>query len=579
MVSVIIPNYNYAQYIRPCVQSVLDSDYDQNKMEIIVVDDASTDDSVKVVEEMMKDSRFPFRLLRNETNLGLILSRNRGIAHARGEFLFFLDSDNYIHKDCIKIHLTALHQNPEAIACYAPIQNFLNKTGEHCGRRSNQPFDYYQLLDGPYIDAMAMFRKKELIEAGMYDNKMPNYGWEDYELWLRLGKLNKKVTFIEGEPLSFYRKHHLNKSQNYKPDEYNHLVYYLRQYYPMKLYLLQSEVLDSLIDQKKHTAQLYYQSDNASFDEQNSILNHIENNPLHFKLPAGKTFLQLRFDPINDFAIVKLNHIRFFDGDSEIFPHPEITSNADEVESETYYFSNPDPRIIIRFDEAIKITEVEVDVEYLKTGTDVFSEIGKNNKLKSEKIINLTESNQYFKDQLAQKVAELEQISNDLDQKIRSRQNEINDLQIQDAALKEELIKIKSGFSYKIAKHLSLVQPVRYVRQIKEKNRFTKNIRLIGESSFFDGEYYLNNNPDVRDSGMDAVKHFLLYGGFEGRNPSEKFDASFYLEQNPEVKMAGINPLVHYLLYGRNEGRLPGKTSSEPTIKNAASEERFLNRQ
>ncbi len=60
MVSVIIPNYNYAQYIRPCLQSLLDSDFDPDKMEIIVVDDASTDDSVKVVEEMMKVSRFPF---------------------------------------------------------------------------------------------------------------------------------------------------------------------------------------------------------------------------------------------------------------------------------------------------------------------------------------------------------------------------------------------------------------------------------------------------------------------------------------------------------------------------------------
>ena len=559
LISVIIPNYNYAQYITQCLQSVLDSDFDTDKMEIIVVDDASTDASVKVIEERMKGSRFPFRMIKNETNLGLILCRNRGIAHARGEFLFFLDSDNYIRKDCITVHLTALQQNPEAIACYAPIQDFLNIHGEHCGRRSNQSFDYHQLLEGPYIDAMSMFRKKNLVEAGMYDNKMPSYGWEDYELWLRLGKLNKKIIFIEGEPLSFYRVHQLNKSQNYKPDEYNHLVYYLKQHYPVKINLVHSEALDSLIHQKKHTAQLYYQTDNAGFDEKNSILDHIENNPLHFKLPEGKAVLQLRLDPLNDFAVIKLINIRFFNVDGEILINPKITSNADEAENAIYYFSNPDPRFIIGFDEAIKITEVTVDVEYLKTGTDVFSEIGKINKLKSIKINDLTEINQDFKNQLSQKVAELEQISDDLNQIIRSCQNEINSLQSQDAALRSELITVKSSFSYKIKKHLSLVNPVRFIRRLREKTRFSKNIRLINESGLFDEKYYLLNNPDVRDSGIDAVKHFLLYGGVEGRNPSEKFDSTFYLKQNPDVKASGINPLLHYLIFGKMEGRLPKK--------------------
>lgn len=575
MVSVIIPNYNYAQYIGLCLQSVLDSDYDQAKMEIIVVDDASTDDSAKVVEEIMKDSRFPLRLIINETNLGLISSRNLGIAHACGEFLFFLDSDNYIGKDCVKNHLIALQQNPEAIACYAPIQEFLHSNGEPCDRRSNQPFGYRQLLEGPYIDAMAMFRKKELIKAGKYNNKMPSYGWEDYELWLRLGKQNKKVIFIEGEPLSFYRVHQLNKSQNFKPDEYNHLVYYLKQHYPVKQNLLQSEALDSLIHQKKYTAQLFYQADNAGFDEQNSILNHIDDSPFHFKLPAGKAFQQLRFDPVNDFAVVKLYRIRFFNVDGEIFPSPKITSNADEVEDATYYFSNPDPRIIIGFDEAVKISEVEVYVKYLKTGADVFCEIEKMNNLKAEKIINLTQSNQHFKDQLAQKVAELDKISDELNQKIVSDQKEINRLQIQDATLRSELIKIKSSFSYKIAKHTSLVNPVRFVRQIKEKIRLTKSIRLISESSLFDEEYYWLNNPDVKKLAMNPAKHYLFYGGFEGRNPSEKFDSSQYLETFPDVKLAGMNPLLHYVKFGKNEDRQPAKPPSVTNIKSQADKEEF----
>lgn len=248
-VSVIIPNFNYDQYIEQAINSVLNSNFDRNEMEIIVVDDASTDNSVVVIEKLMYHSKFPFRLVRNEVNMGLTLSRNRGIVHSLGEFLFFLDSDNYIHENCIKTHYEILRADQDAIACYSPIQDFLDGTFENQNMRSNHPFDYTLLLQGPYIDAMAMFQKKSLIEIGMYNHKMPPYGWEDYELWLRLGKLDKKVLFVPSAPLSYYRIHNLNMSTNFSPDQYNHLVYFLKQYYPIRLELKKSNTLDGLVTQ------------------------------------------------------------------------------------------------------------------------------------------------------------------------------------------------------------------------------------------------------------------------------------------------------------------------------------------
>jgi GT2 family glycosyltransferase/predicted O-methyltransferase YrrM len=83
---------------------------------------------------------------------------------------------------------------------------------------------------------------------------------------------------------------------------------------------------------------------------------------------------------------------------------------------------------------------------------------------------------------------------------------------------------------------------------------YTKII-IIRQSTLFDKKYYLQKNPDVKLSGISAVKHYLLYGGFEGRNPSEKFDSSFYLAENPDIKEKGMNPLVHYLQFGKEEGR------------------------
>jgi hypothetical protein len=90
---------------------------------------------------------------------------------------------------------------------------------------------------------------------------------------------------------------------------------------------------------------------------------------------------------------------------------------------------------------------------------------------------------------------------------------------------------------------------------IRNKIRFVKSTKLIRQSKLFNKVYYLQNNVDVKSARINPFKHYFLYGGFEGRNPSENFDSAFYLEQNPDVKESGINPLVHYLRYGSKEGR------------------------
>lgn len=102
--------------------------------------------------------------------------------------------------------------------------------------------------------------------------------------------------------------------------------------------------------------------------------------------------------------------------------------------------------------------------------------------------------------------------------------------------------------------------------------RSLKTIRYISRSAFFSESYYLQNNPDVALSKMNPAKHYLLYGGFEDRNPSEKFDSSLYLEQNPDVMKSGMNPLVHYIKYGKKEGRIPYKTASFTEIEKQKNE-------
>jgi len=73
----------------------------------------------------------------------------------------------------------------------------------------------------------------------------------------------------------------------------------------------------------------------------------------------------------------------------------------------------------------------------------------------------------------------------------------------------------------------------------------------------FDREFYLEANPDIVDSGMDPVDHFLLHGWREGRDPCRQFSVREYLADNRDIAAAGVNPFVHYVQAGRAEGRSP----------------------
>ena len=79
--------------------------------------------------------------------------------------------------------------------------------------------------------------------------------------------------------------------------------------------------------------------------------------------------------------------------------------------------------------------------------------------------------------------------------------------------------------------------------------------RAIYKSGLFDEKWYLEQYPEVADTGMEPLQHYLEIGWKESKNPSEKFDTVFYLKNNPDILRAGVNPLRHYVLFGKNEGR------------------------
>ena len=112
-VSVIVPVYNTGKLLKKCIDSILDQSY--NDVEIICIDDCSSDESPEILEEYAKVNK-NFIVMYNSENIGQGRSRMKGISLAKGEYIFFVDSDDYIDRDYISTYLeTVVHNDYDVV--------------------------------------------------------------------------------------------------------------------------------------------------------------------------------------------------------------------------------------------------------------------------------------------------------------------------------------------------------------------------------------------------------------------------------------------------------------------------------
>ncbi len=109
LVSVIIPAYNSAELIESTLQSILNQDWDD--YEVIVVDDASTDETSAVAERTLKSSTRPWQIIGHEKNRGGCAARNTGMKHASGEYLYFMDADDLVDSNILSILFRLISEN------------------------------------------------------------------------------------------------------------------------------------------------------------------------------------------------------------------------------------------------------------------------------------------------------------------------------------------------------------------------------------------------------------------------------------------------------------------------------------
>ena len=207
LISVIIPIYNNEKYLPQCLESVLNQTY--KNLEIICVNDGSTDNSTKTLEKF-SDSRIK---IINQENKGLATARNTGLKNSTGEYVYFLDSDDWIDKKLIEITLGAIQNNNADIAMFDAynvydnsfvkvkrVSNFINpeKTKVISYEENNA------IRDLQCTAWSKLYHKDFLIKNNLYFPDGMRFG-EDVPFWFSLLFKNPKIVFIN-DFLYFYRK-------------------------------------------------------------------------------------------------------------------------------------------------------------------------------------------------------------------------------------------------------------------------------------------------------------------------------------------------------------------------------------
>jgi glycosyltransferase involved in cell wall biosynthesis len=197
-VSIVIPCYNHGSYIQEALDSI-----EKNKInyevEIIIVDDGSTDDATLKKLESLK--QFDYTII-HQVNGGPGKARNKGIEQASGKYILPLDADNKITPDYINKSIPLLENNQADIVYAAPI--FFGDTSLKKRQFKIRPFDDLGLVTGNCADACAIYRKEVWSKNGGYDEFMPFYGFEDWDFWISASK-NHFVFHRINEKLYYYR--------------------------------------------------------------------------------------------------------------------------------------------------------------------------------------------------------------------------------------------------------------------------------------------------------------------------------------------------------------------------------------
>jgi glycosyltransferase involved in cell wall biosynthesis len=210
LVTVIITAFNYARMLGTAIDSALAQDYPN--LEVLVLDNASTDATPQLIERYLTDPRF--RYIRNPANIGMVPNHNKGLREARGSYVVFLSADDLLMPHHVSRSFAFLRDHPEIDVPYA-MAYFIDESGAFAGMRriSGEPLGAYcggrdefahLFAEGCYMVFPSMLIRRDLFERyGELDEAIKV---ADYEIMIRWAALGVQFGYMP-EPLCAVRVH------------------------------------------------------------------------------------------------------------------------------------------------------------------------------------------------------------------------------------------------------------------------------------------------------------------------------------------------------------------------------------
>jgi glycosyltransferase involved in cell wall biosynthesis len=297
-VSIVIPTYNSSGTIRETSSSALKQDYPMDKMEIVVVDDGSDDDTVSVVRDTLSSTKIAWSVLEQE-NRGPSAARNAGWRRAHGKWIQFLDADDWIAPEKLRTQTNRLTDTPPDVAVvYSSWQACTQQNG------------HWVSIGAPRLPRVESDPVVELLHAENFihlGSQLVCRNWltcvggfnggyyliEDVDLALRIAMAGAKFLIVESErPLFQYRQHEQSLSNRDKIEFVSGCVRNAR----MVEAHWRSQTPDLRVDQRAaliavygQALRFYFEHDRASF---RSLLDHVRSITGRY-YPAGRTLAAL----------------------------------------------------------------------------------------------------------------------------------------------------------------------------------------------------------------------------------------------------------------------------------------------
>lgn len=305
LISIIVPVYNSEKYLFKCIESILNQSF--TDFELLLIDDGSSDNSLQILKEFeRKDHRIK---LFSHANSGVSYTRNFGIKNSQGDFILFIDSDDWVETDFIKDFTNAYADNPNELLVADLLRNAKRKAGYEnrlfeIKNQANECIQYRNFLHngGP---CAKLFNRKVLIDNQIFFHEKLTYG-EDLVFLMNYLRKITHIRFLDAA--KYHYEYNSNSASTKKHSFQNHYLFFnelneFKNYLNLTdksaekyIYTLLWDILESALNS------FAFESNNSSYRiELKDLASKLDCNFFSYAKPLRKFY----------FILLKMNLIEF----------------------------------------------------------------------------------------------------------------------------------------------------------------------------------------------------------------------------------------------------------------------------